>query len=77
MPLNNCEISLQLIWSEECFLVAGTLADQEPAFRITDTKFYVPVITLSTQDNINLLKQSESVFKRIINWNKYLSKATN
>ena len=77
MPLNNFEISLQLIWSKECFLVAGTLEDQGPTFRITDTKFYVPVVTLSTQDNINLLKQSESVFKRIINWNKYLCKPTN
>ena len=77
MPLNNFEINLQLIWSKECFLVAGTLEDQGPTFRITDTKFYVPVVTLSTQDNINLLKQSESVFKRIINWNKYLSKPTN
>ena len=45
--------------------------------KITDTKLYVPVVTLSTQYNIKLLKQLESGFKRIINWNKYLHKTTN
>ena len=43
-------------------------------FAITDTKLYVPVVTLSTQDNEKLLEQLKSVFKRVINWNKYLSK---
>ena len=37
----------------------------------------VPVVTLSTQDNVNLLKQLEFSFKRTINWNKYQSKRTN
>ena len=41
---------------------------------MTDTKLYVPVATLSAQDNIKLLQQLESGFKRTINWNKYLSK---
>ena len=36
-------------------------------FAITDTKLYVPVVTLSTQNNIKLLKQLESGFKRVIN----------
>ena len=45
--------------------------------KITDTKLFVPVVTLSTQYNIKLLKQLESGFKRIINWNKYLHKTTN
>ena len=48
-----------------------------PTFSITDTKFYVPVVTLLTQDNVKFLKQLESGFKRTINWNNYLSKTTN
>ena len=45
-------------------------------FVITDTKLYVPVDTLSTQDNAKLLKQLESGFKRTIKWNKYQSRIT-
>ena len=44
------------------------------AFKITDTKLYVPVVTLSNQDNVKLLKHLESGFKRTTNWNKYQSK---
>ena len=44
------------------------------AFAISDTKLYVPVVTLSQQDNAKLLEQLQSGFKRVINWNKYLSK---
>ena len=54
--------------------MAGTAANQNPYFQKTDTKFHVPVVTLSTQDNIKLLKQLESDFKRTISCNKYLSK---
>ena len=43
-------------------------------FAITDTKLYVPVVTLSTQENTKFLQQLKSGFKRVINWNKYLSK---
>ena len=42
-------------------------------FKITETKPYVPVATLSTQDNAKLLQQLKSSFKRTINWNKYES----
>ena len=73
----NSEMSLHLKWSNDCFLVADTTANQKPGFKITDTKFYVPVVTLSTQDNVMLLKQLESGFKRTVNWNKYHSKTTN
>ena len=45
-------------------------------FAITDTKVYVPVVTLSTQDNIKLLKKLETGFKRIPNWNKCLPKTS-
>ena len=57
MPIYNCEISLHLKWSNDCFLVADTAANQKPEFKITDIKLYVPVVTLSTQDNVKLLKQ--------------------
>ena len=41
---------------------------------LTDTKLYVPVVTLSTQDDSKLLQQLKARFKRVISWNKYLSK---
>ena len=48
MPLINCEISLKPNWSEKCFLASDTAVNQETKFAITDTKFHVSVITLST-----------------------------
>ena len=57
MLLINCEISLWLKWSRECIIEAGTANNQNPTFRINDTKFCVPVVTLPTQENIKLLKQ--------------------
>ena len=57
MLLINFEISLHLKWSKDCILVASTDANQEPKFEITDTKLYIPFVTLSTQDNVKLLKQ--------------------
>ena len=77
MSLNNCEISIRLKWSKNCILVAGTAGNQNQRFQINDTKIYVPVVILSTQENIKLLKQLESSFKRTINWIKYLPKITN
>ena len=77
MSLINFDISLQLKWSKNCILVAGAAANQNPRFQITDTKLNVPVVTLSIQENIKLLKQLESGFKRTIDWNKYLPKTTN
>ena len=53
IPLINCEISLQLKWSKNCILVASTAANENPEFKITDTKFYVFVVTLSTQEKNN------------------------
>ena len=50
------------------------VADHDTTFLITSTKFYVPVITLSTQDSAKLLQQLKSGFKRTFNWNKYQSK---
>ena len=48
MPLINCETNLQLKRSRKCFLVADTVMNQMPTFRISDTKLYVSVVTLST-----------------------------
>ena len=52
------------------------IADSNGAgtFEITDTKLYATVVTLSTQENTKLLQLLKSGFKRVINWNKHLSK---
>ena len=71
MPLINCEVSLILIWSSTCVITNST---GEGKFEVTDTKLYVPVVTLSTPDNSKLLQQLKSGSKRVVNWNKYLLK---
>ena len=71
IPLTNCEINIDLNWSKMHVIVAIDVADQVTTFSITDTKLYGRVVTLSTQDNINLLEQLKSGFKRTINSNKY------
>ena len=63
MVLINCEISLMLTLPKNYFLVAGKAANQKPTFEIIYTMFYVPAVTLSSQDNVKLLKQLESGFK--------------
>ena len=68
------ESSVEMV--EICIIVAGTANNQNSSFQINDTKLYVPVVTLSTQENIKLLKQLESGFKRTINWNKDLAETT-
>ena len=73
MPLTNCEINITLIWSANC-VISSNVANQNVTFEIPDTKFYVPVVTLSTQDNSKLLQLLKSGFKRVINCNKYLWK---
>ena len=74
MPLINCEVNLILTWSSNCVLIATSIQNQAARFAITDTKLYVPVVTLSIQENTKFLQQLKSGFKRVINWNKYLSK---
>ena len=74
MPLINCDVNLVLTSSGNCVIVYTDVADQGATFTITETKRYVPVVTLSTQDNAKILTQLKSSFKRTINWNKYLSK---
>ena len=71
MPLINCEI---LDWSANCVIISTNNANQVPTFTITEKNLYVPVVTLSTQDNAILLPQLKNGFKRTIGWNKYLVK---
>ena len=71
MSLINCEINLILTWSSTCVITESNGAG---TFTVTDTKLYVPVVTLSTQENTKFLQQLKSGFKGVINWNKYLSK---
>ena len=70
IPLIISEINLMLTWSKN-WVLSDTAANQEIKFAITDTKLYLPVLTLSTQDNVKLLRQLKSGFKRTIIWNKH------
>ena len=70
MPLINCKIHLELNWSKDC--VMSTIADT--TFKITNTKLYVPIVTLSSKDNVKLVKLLEEGFKRPVYWNEYQTK---
>ena len=77
MPLINCEVNLVInlsSWSSTCVLIATVNPNQNATFAKTNKNLYVPVVTLSTQGNTKFLQQLKSGFKRVINWNKYLSK---
>ena len=67
MSLNNYKINFDLNWSKNFAILVTVVTDQETKFSITDTKPYVPVVTLSTQENVKLLEQLKSGFKRAIN----------
>ena len=56
--------------TKNCFLISDYLENQNPKFTITDTTFDVPVVTLSTQDKVKLMKQLEPGFKKAINRNQ-------
>ena len=60
-----------MTWLSTCVITNSTGAG---TFELTDTRLYVPIVTLSTKENARLLQQLKSGFKRVINWNKYLSK---
>ena len=74
MALINCEVNVILAWSSTCVIVSPNIVNQGATFTITDSRLYVPVVTLSTQENTKLLQQLKSDFKRANIWNKYLSK---
>ena len=74
MPLINCKIKLNLTWKKECALSAGA---GEVVFIINDTKLYVPVVTLSKEDNKDFIEQQNKGFQRSIYWNEYKTKEIN
>ena len=74
MTLINCKIKLNLTWKKECVLSTGA---GEAVFIINDTKLYVPVVTLSKEDNKNFIEQQNKEFQRSIYWNEYKTKEIN
>ena len=67
MPLINSNVELSLKWYERCLLTAATTT----TFTISDAKLYVPIVTLSIEDNSKLTKLLNEGFKRPIYWNEY------
>ena len=81
MSLINCKIHLELNWNNTCVMYGADIYaggdntnDREATFKITSTKSYVPIVPLSTKDNVNLTKQINEGFKRSVYWNEYKSK---
>ena len=70
MPLINCKIKLNLTWKKECVLSTDV---GNAVFIINDTKFYVPVLTLSKEDK-DFIEQQNKGFQRSIYWNEYKTK---
>ena len=81
IPLISCEVSLELNWDKNCIItsleqrdIGGGNRDNVPTgatLAISDCKLYVPAVTLSKDDEIKLLTNLKSGFKREIIWNKY------
>ena len=74
MPLINCKIKLNLTWKKECVLSADA---GDAVFIINDTKIYVPVVTLSKEDNKDFIEQQNKGFQRSVYWNEYKTKEIN
>ena len=72
MPLINCKIKLNLTWKKELSTDAGNAV-----FIINDTKMYVPVVTLSKEDNKDFIEQQNKGFQRSFYWNEYKTKEIN
>ena len=92
IPLINCEVYLTLTWSENCVIrgkatreadpdadpaVAGINNPTDATFNLKDTKLYVPVVTLSAENDNKLLEQLKTLFNRTIKWKKYRSEMSN
>ena len=91
MPLIACEIELILTWSKNCVLLSKVTREadysanlvvykidnlENATFQITGTRLYVPVVTLSKENDKRLLGQLKSRFKRTMKWNKDRSQMT-
>ena len=74
MPLINCKIKLNLTWKKECVLSTG---GGDAVFIINDTKMYIPVVTLSKEENKDFIEQQNKGFQRSIYWNEYKTKEIN
>ena len=70
MPFINCKVELSLNWIENCVVTSSDNANKA-IFKITDTKLYVSVVTLSAEDNAKLSKLLNEGFKRTAYWNEY------
>ena len=87
MPLISCEVSLELKWDKNCVITSqqiginldrgNTAAPTGATLAINDCKLYVPIVTLSKDDEIKLLTNLKSAFIRKIEWNKYRSQVSN
>ena len=67
MSLINCRIHLEKNWTKNYAM--STIADT--TFKIKNTKLFVPLVTLSSKDNVKLVKLLEEGFKRFVYWNEY------
>ena len=74
MPLINCKIKLNLTWKKVCIINDD---GNNAVFIINDTKLYVPVVTLSKEDNNDFIEQQNKGFQRSIYWNEYKTKEIN
>ena len=74
MPLINCKVKLNLTWKKECVL---SIDAGNAVFIINDTKLYIPVVTLSNEDNKDFIKQQNKGFQGSIYWNEYKIKEKN
>ena len=93
MPLINCEVSLNLSWSETFVITSIKIrivraaqggnpavygdSPESAGFKIKDCKLYVPVVTLSAEIDNKPLEELKTRFKRTIKWNKYRSEMSN
>ena len=84
IPLINCEVESILTWSKSCVLADMTaraaqggnpeiVAPTGLEFQITDTELYVPIVTLSKENDIKLSEKLKNGFKRTIKCSKYKS----
>ena len=91
IPLINCEVELILIWFKNCVLISKATKEanyganpivhkidnpKNAIFEITNPKLFVPVVTLSKENDTKLLEQLKAGFKRTIKWSKYRSQMT-
>ena len=71
MPWIYCKIYLELNWTKNCAMFDIT---EDTIFKITNTKLYVPIVTLSNENGIQLTKQLNEGFKGSVYWNEYQTK---